>query len=220
MPKHLQRELELLKKRILWLGTVVEESVGKAMVALEKRDAGLARQVIDDDTQIDTAEVDIEEECLKILALHQPVAVDLRFIVAVLKINSDLERVGDYAVNIAERAEFLALHEPVRVPLGFSRMAALSQDMLKRSLDALVNMDAPLALQVRADDDGVDQINREMYKRVQDGITAHPEEMERLIHLLSVSRHLERVADLATNIAEDVAYMVKGEIVRHQPEQY
>ena len=162
----------------------------------------------------------MEEECLKILALHQPVAIDLRFVVAVLKLNSDLERIGDLAVNIAERAQFLSTREPVPVPLDFGGMAQATRNMLRRALDALVNMDIGAAWEVLKSDDVVDEINREMFVQVQDGIRKHPDMLEALIHLLSASRHLERIADLATNIAEDVIYMVDGEIVRHRAEDY
>lgn len=162
----------------------------------------------------------VEEDCLKILALHQPVAIDLRYIISVLKINNDLERTGDLAVNIAERAAFLATQERLEIPFDFSGMAEKAQSMLKRSLDALVKMDADLAREVCASGDEVDAINRDMYIQVQEGIRKHPKRLECLVHILSVSRHLERVADLATNIAEDVIYVIKGEIVRHRTEDY
>jgi phosphate transport system protein len=162
----------------------------------------------------------MEEECLKILALHQPVGSDLRLIVAILKINNDLERIGDLSVNIAERAVFLASPETIDIPLDFARMAENVESMLRRSLDALVNTDLAAAHEVLEADDEVDAINREMYVQVQDAIRQHPQRVERLIHLLSASRHLERIADHATNIAEDVIYMIEGEIVRHREEEY
>jgi len=220
VPKHLQRALDKLKRSIYSLSGMVEESVRDAVRALDRRDSRLAQKVIDADLEIDHAEVDVEEECLKILALHQPVAIDLRFIVAVLKINNDLERIGDLAVNIAERAQFLATHEKVDIPFDFAGMAEKAQAMVKQSLDALVNLDAGAALAVCAADDEVDAMNRQMYLQVGEGIREHPDQVESLTHLLSVSRHLERIADHATNIAEDVIYMVRGEIVRHQAEQY
>jgi len=220
MTIHLQREIERLKKHILRLSAVVEESVHRAVKSLEERDSYLAQLVMESDFEIDKMEVEIEEECLKILALHQPVAVDLRFIVAVLKINNDLERIGDLAVNIAERAEFLASQERINIPFDFSGMARKAKSMLKRSLDALMKMDALLARGVCASDDEVDAMNRDMYMLVQEGIRSQPEHLESLIHVLSASRHLERIADHATNIAEDVLYMIKGEIVRHRAEDY
>jgi phosphate transport system protein len=165
-------------------------------------------------------EVEVEESCLKILALHQPVATDLRFIIAVLKINNDLERVGDLAVNIAERALFLAAQPETKIDFDFTSMVVRTQEMLKKSLDVLVNLNARLAYEVCAFDDEIDAMNRQMYLIVQEAMNAHPEQVEHLLHLLSASRHLERIADHATNIAEDVIYMIKGEIVRHKSEEY
>lgn len=220
MSIHKQRSLEELNKKILVLGTVVEESVRKAVHAIENRDSEAATSVIDGDNEIDQLEVELEEECLKILALYQPVAADLRFIVATLKINNDLERVGDLAVNISERAIYLATQKPVNAVLNFHLMATRAQTMLTKSLDALVRVDAVLARQVLASDDEVDAMNREMYIQIQNAIRKFPDEIEPLIHLLSVSRHLERIADLATNIAEDVIYLAEAQIVRHQAESY
>lgn len=220
MPQHLQREIENLKKKILSLGAKVEEAVRRATLSIQERNREPATQVIENDYEIDQFEVEIEEDCLKILALHQPVAIDLRFIVAVLKINNDLERIGDLAVNIAERAAFLAAHPKPDISFDFVDMAEKAQQMLKKSLDALVNMDCELAHKVCAADDEIDAMNRQMYLIVQDAIHAHPQQMESLVHLLSASRHLERIADLATNIAEDVIYMAEGEIVRHRTEEY
>lgn len=220
MNMHLRREIESLKRRILSLSAVVEQRVREAVKSVEERDAELARIVIDGDPDIDRVEVEVEEECLKILALHQPVAADLRFIVAVLKINNDLERIGDLAVNIAERAAYLAAYDRPGVLLDFPGMAAKGQEMLRESLDALVNLDADLARRVCAEDDQVDAINRQMYDQVKQEIRTRPQALGPLIHLLSISRHIERIADLATNIGEDVIYMVEGEIVRHRAEDY
>lgn len=217
---HLQREIENLKKDILTLGAMAEYSVREATLASERRDDVLAQSVIEKDLTIDQMEVEIEESCLKILALHQPVAIDLRFIVAVLKINNDLERIGDLAVNIAERALFLAVQPPVAISFDFVGMARKAQEMLKRSLDALVNLNADAAREVCACDDEIDALNRQMFILVQDAIHANPEDTESLIHLLSASRHLERIADHTTNIAEDVIYMIEGQIVRHKAEDY
>jgi len=218
--KHIRREISRLKKRVLALGAQVEEILYKAVRALEERDVNLAREVMESDEAIDQMEVDVEEECLKVLALHQPVAIDLRLIIAILKINNDLERVGDLAVNIAERTHFLATREKLDIPLDFVHMAGLAKEMLKKSLDALVTENAKLAHEVMAADDEVDAINRQMYQVIQDGIRSRPDRMPSLIHLLSVSRHLERIGDLATNIAEDVIYMIEGDIVRHRTENY
>jgi len=218
MSRHLETEINRLKKKILALTTVVEGRVQKAVKAIEERDAKLAQGVVDGDMDIDQAEVEIEEDCLKILALHQPVAIDLHFIIAVLKINNDVERVGDLAVNIAERALFLCAQEPIEVPFEFAEMRSTATDMFRRSLDALMNLDSEKAHSVRACDDQVDELNREMYAKIGQAVRKNPKHVERLLSYLSVSRHLERIADYATNIAEDVIYMVEGEIVRHRPE--
>ncbi len=220
MTTHLHKEIENLKKRILYMGAEVEELVRKAVDALAARKVKAAQEVIDHDEALDQTEVEIEEECLKILALHQPVAIDLRYVIAVLKMNNDLERIGDLAVDIAERAVFLSERAPIDLRLDLQGMADLVQWMLKNSLDALVNSDPSLARQVRASDDEVDDMNRGMFTLVQDYIRRDPEHAAEAIHWLSASRHLERIADQATNIAEDVIYMVEGEIVRHQPEVF
>ncbi|HOK97030.1 MAG TPA: phosphate signaling complex protein PhoU [Anaerohalosphaeraceae bacterium] len=219
MSQHLQHEIENLKKSILSLGARIETAVREATLAIEQRDGILAQKIIDYDDVIDQQEVEIEEECLKTLALHQPVAIDLRFIITVLKINNDLERIGDLAVNIAERAVFLAGRPKPDISFDFVGMASAAQIMLKNSLDALVNLSVPLAQEVCAGDNTIDAMNRKMYVKIQQAILAHPEQIESLIHMLSVSRHLERIADHATNIAEDVIYMIEGRIVRHRIEK-
>ncbi len=220
MPTHLFREIENLKKEILTLGGMAESAVREAVAAIDNRDENAAQSVIDNDTKLDEMEVQIEEDCLKTLALYQPVATDLRFIVAVLKINSDLERVGDLAVNVAERAVFLATQPPLDATFDLPAMGGKAQEMLKKSLDALVRLNAQQAYEVLAADDEVDAMNRRMYHTVQDGIVAHPDQTESLIHMLSASRHIERIADHATNVAEDVIYMIEGVIVRHKAEDY
>lgn len=216
MSKHLQTEIEKLKRNLLYLSAVVEDSVQKAVRAIESRDPASAEEVLQTDLEIDRMEVEIEEECLKVLALHQPVAGDLRFIIAILKMNNELERIGDQAVNIAERAALLARRPKVDMPFDFALMAEKAKDMLKQSLDALVNRDAKLARRVCAADDAVDDMHKQMYIKAQDGIRHHPEHAESYIFLLSISGQLERIADHATNVAEDVIYMVEGEIIRHK----
>ena len=220
MSLHFQREIDVLKKKLLAVGAVVEESIAHAIAAVVKHDGVLAQQVAVGDFEIDQMEVDVEEECLKILALYQPVAVDLRFVIAVLKINNDLERMADLAVNIARRAEYLADVPKVDLPVPLDDMARKAQAMVKNSLDAFVESDAELARQVCRADNEVDDHNRYMHVFIQDQIRANPNDVERLLHLLSVSRHLERIADLATNVAEDVIYTVQGEIVRHRFRAY
>ncbi|MEJ2492145.1 MAG: phosphate signaling complex protein PhoU [Desulfuromonadales bacterium] len=209
-------ELERLEKQLLTLTAVVEESVQQAIKALAGHDRELARKVIDNDNRINRLEVDLEEECLKVLALHQPVANDLRMIVAVLKINNDLERIADQAVNICERA--LAVSESANVvcPLELDLMAKKVIDMLEKALDSLVNADINLARTVLQLDEEVDTIHSQNYQAFKDYIRKNPETIDSVLSYLTVSRHLERVADLATNIAEDVIYLNEGEIVRHR----
>ena len=217
MPKHLDLEIEKLKKQILSLAAFVEESVAKSVAAINARDAALGQDVIDFDSHIDALEVEVEEECLKMLALHQPVAQDLRFIVACIRLNSDLERIGDLAVNIGERAVFLSgVAEVSEKPLDVGAMARLVRSMLSEALNALVNLDPKLARKVCAMDDEADTMHRETFRRVEEAVGRHPAEFATLTHYLSVSRYLERIADHATNIAEDVIYMVEGEIARHR----
>lgn len=220
MSKHLQRDLESLKRELLVMGSLVEESINKAITALAKRRPELAEEVLAGDDVIDQKEVKIDEECLKILALHQPVATDLRFVISVMKVNNDLERMGDLAINIAERASYLTVQEPIGVPLDFNRMLELVQEMVRESLDALVNLDTELASKVLRQDDEVDSINAAMFGLLEDLMYHNPETINRAIHTLSCSRHLERIADLATNIAEDVIFLVDGEVVRHRLEDY
>lgn len=216
MAIHFQRAIDELKKNILSLGAAVEASVRDAVDAIVTRDCDLAQQCIIRDERIDDMEVKIEEECLKVLALHQPVAVDLRFLIAVLKINNDLERIADMAVNIAERTMFVAAQPHVSVPIDYQGMGVAAKRMLNDCLDALVNMDADLAEQVCASDDQIDQLNRQAFMHVEKHLQANPDDFQTLLHMLSASRHLERIGDLATNIAEDVIYMIRGDIVRHR----
>jgi len=220
MTKHLLREIERLKRSILAEGAIVERAIDDSIKSLLSRDQALAKRVIDNDHLIDDMEVRIEEDCLKILALHQPVAVDLRFIVAAMKINNDLERMGDLAVNIAERASYLATQEQVSVPADFEEMAAVTKRMVKESLESLVNSDSELALKVTDEDDIVDNFNRQMFIKVEEEMIQNPKKAKSSLHSLSASRHLERIADLATNIAEDVIYMISGDIIRHRVEDY
>ncbi len=202
------------------MGSLVEKVSNQAITALQERNTELSAGVHELDLTIDQQEVKIEEECLKILALHQPVATDLRFVVCVMKVNNDLERMGDLAINIAERASYLSSHDPLGVPLDFHRMAELAREMVKESLSALLNLDTDLARKVLAKDDEVDEINRQMFEILEEIMLKDPTTIRRAIHLLSASRHLERIADLATNIAEDVVFLVEGEVIRHLPEDY
>ena len=213
---HLQRELDRLKRKILGLGAVVEENLQVAFQAIQERDAQKAQRVILGDFRIDELEVEVEEECLKILALYQPVAGDLRFLVAVIKINSELERIGDLASNIAERALELSHEYPVTIPSCFAVMADRTGAILEKALDALVRQEASTARLVLGDDAEVDLLYRQLIEELKASIRADIGHLDALVLLFSVARYLERLADHATNIAEDVLYMVEGEIHRHQ----
>ena len=217
MSMHLQQEIEHLKNKLLTLVATAKGAVEKAVKSVDELDAVLAQAVVDGDFEIDRAEVDLEEDCLKILALYQPVATNLRVIVSVMKMNNDIERVGDLAVNIAERALFLCGNGPVEAPSDLAEMRAKALAMLTRSLDALVRLDPQCAREVRASDDEVDALNRKLFQEFSAAVRKNPNHVESLLSYLSVGRHLERIADYATNIAEDVIYLMEGEIVRHKP---
>jgi phosphate transport system protein len=216
MSKHLQRDLDDLQRDLLRLASLVEAAVFQAIRALRDRDAALARAVIAGDSQIDQEENHIDEECLKVLALHQPVAGDLRRIVAVMMITTDLERMGDLAEDIAERALHLA-PPPFTIPHKLQLMADLTTAMVRRSLDAFVNLNTTEAEAVLRMDDEVDRCNEEIIAEIVAAMKSSPGLIEPGLSLFSAVRHLERIADHATNIAEDVVYLVEGEIVRHRP---
>lgn len=216
MSLHLHRDLDKLKKEVLRLGNMVELAINNAFLALNNRDSSYVEEVVTNEEQINEMEVQIEEECLKILALHQPVAVDLRFLVVVLKVNNDLERMGDIAKNIAERAKDLM--ESGDIPdLGqpMQGLPDLVRTMVRSSLDSLVKLDDQLARKIIEMDDEVDQINRDMYAAVKSLVAEQPSVADSAINLLSCSRNMERIGDLATNIAEDVIFVVEGKVVRH-----
>ncbi|MDO7681530.1 MAG: phosphate signaling complex protein PhoU [Pirellulales bacterium] len=216
MTRHIEHQIAQLKDSILRFGTIVEEAISRSNTALFKQDVDLAQKVMANDGEIDRLEVELEEECLKVLALYQPVAADLRFVVAVLKINNDLERIGDLASNIAKTVSQLTTSGPFNLPEEISIMAKQAEEMVKNSLDAVVQADPDLARQVRDDDDVVDAGRQAVRTLVMQQIKKNPEKVESLLQINSVSKHLERIADMATNIAEDVIYMVEGEIVRHR----
>jgi len=185
-------------------------------MALEQRDAALAEEVLAAEEEVNVKELDIDEECLKVLALHQPVAGDLRFIVMVMKVNNDLERIADLAENMARRALYLASHPPLVMPAELTAIATTARRMLRESLDALVNQDSALARAVCTQDDQVDEGNRRMYRIIEERIKEDPEVTASALQFLSISRQLERIADHATNIAEDVVFLVEGEVIRHR----
>jgi phosphate transport system protein len=218
MSKHLQRDLEYLQRDLLALAASVEEAILAAIRALQERNVAIAQDVIEGDTEIDKEENQVEEECLKMLALHQPVAVDLRRIAAALKINNELERMADLAEDIAERAAHLARLPAIPVPAGLQEMTDLTATMVRQSLDAFVNLDARQARRVCRLDDTVDRLNNEIIQEIIASMREAPEMVEPGLSLFSATRHLERIADHATNIAEDVVYLVEGVIIRHHPE--
>lgn len=214
----LQREIEKMKRLILALSAKVENDVRMAVRSADNQDEPLARDVINREALTNTMEVNVEEECLKILALYQPVASDLRYIIAVLKINQDLERIGDLAVHIAERALFLCRQPRIEIPFRLEQMADKSQGMLKKVLDAFVTLDESAAREVCAADSEIDNMNQEIFQQVKEAIMKNPRLFEALLQIMHIARHLERIGDHATNIAEDLIYLIEGRIVRHAPE--
>lgn len=218
MSIHLNRDLDLLHQHIMQMCAAVEQLVHKAVEDLGHPDVLVSEQLVAADDDIDRMDVRIEEECLKILALHQPVADNLRRVTAVLKIGWELERVADVAVNIAERAAGLAGGPEVMIPEKLNLMARQAVDMLRLSLDAFVQKDSRLARDVCRQDDQVDALNREIIDELLQMMKRSPDLVEPALQLFSASRHIERVADHATNIAEDVVYLVEGEIIRHRAE--
>jgi phosphate transport system protein len=216
MNGQLQKEIDKLKRQILALSAKVENDVCMAVRAANNLDAAIARDVVGRDEETNLMEVNVEEDCLKILALHQPVAGDLRYIIAVLKINQDLERIGDLAAHIAERGLCLCQHPRIDIPLRLGTMADKTQAMLKNVLNAFVNLDETEARAVCAADGEIDSIHREIFQQVKTAVAGNALLFEPLLQVLHISRHLERIADHATNIAEDLIYLIEGRIVRHQ----
>lgn len=212
----LSKELEKIRKKLLELGAMAEDRFRKAVKAITLGDKDLCDEIIHHDFEVDDMEVEVEEDCLKVLALHQPVAGDLRFLVVVIKINNDLERIADQAVNIAQRVVRIQGFDYSHFINDYETMAEMTGKMLKMSLDAFVNMDISLAETVRAMDADVDEMKNNFYDQIKAEIMKMPEKTGKFINMLLISRHLERIADHATNIAEEVIYMKKGEIVRHR----
>ena len=217
MSRHLEHELEDLKKLIFSLGTQVEENVELALKSFEENLPSLVDQVFKNDSDIDQLEVKVEETCLKILALHQPVAVDLRFIIAVLKMTNDLERMSDLAAGVAKNAIiFNDRKEQNIASISLSPMSSLVTSIVRKSIDSLLQLDSDLAREVTQDDQVIDEMKREIKADIINAINQDPTKTESLVALLMASNRLERIGDHATNIAEDVIYMVEAEIVRHQ----
>ncbi len=215
MSIHLSRDIQAIHTQILSMCAEVESMVHQAVEELFHPVPDKSSSLVQQDDAIDQTDVRIEEECLKILALHQPVAVDLRRIATVLKISSELERVADISVHIEERSCSILPRTDIIIPDKLKHMSKLAVNMLHQSIDAYVELDSHLARQVCLEDDKVDQLNREVIEILIDEMRKYPELLEPLMHLFSVSRHIERVADHATNIAESIVYLVEGEIIRH-----
>ncbi|MBI5362063.1 MAG: phosphate signaling complex protein PhoU [Planctomycetes bacterium] len=216
----IEDDLEALTRQVLHMGGLVERAVDRSLAALLERDQPLAREVIDGDAEVDRLENEIEERCLDVLALRQPVARDLRYVAGVLKINSDLERMADLAVNIAERAEVLSEVPPLPFRPDVTRLAALVKRMVRDGLDSLQRLDAGLAFRTWQADAEADRLYRELIGQAIQFMREHPERLGDVMHLVGALRNLERLADHATNIAEDVIFVVQGRIVRHHMREF
>lgn len=215
MPNQKEQDIEALKERVLKMGGFVEDSIRKSVTALVERDRNLAIDVIDGDAIVNNFDVEIEEECIRFLAIWQPTGSNLRFITTAIKIITDLERMGDLAVDICERTIELNDEPPLKPYIDIPRMAEAAQKMLKDSLDAFVAKDADLALKVCAADDYVDNLNRQIFNELLLFMLKDPKNISRAVRLTYITKYLERIADHATNIAEMVVYMVKGKVIRH-----
>ena len=214
--KHLDKDLLRLENRIAELGGLIIESTNRCIRCIETFDKTLTAEIVDNESVINEMEVDIEEDCLKILALHQPVAFDLRFIIVVLKVNNDLERMGDQALNIAERINFLSDLDRLVLDLDFNTMGAICRNMVEKSLEALKQRDVEQAQEVVDMDDEVDALHSRNYRVLQKAMEADPKIVTTAISYLTISNNIERLADLATNIAEEIIFMEGGQVVRHQ----
>jgi phosphate transport system protein len=214
---HFQEELEALQSRLLEMGGLAEERVRACIEALESRDLGTVAQVMGGDEPINQLHIEIDNRCFRLLALYQPMATDLRAIVSAVKINTDLERVGDLAVNIAEAAQRYTTHPPVKKLIDIPTMGTIAQTMLRDSLDAYVRRDTALAHAVLNADDQLDALKTQVFRDLLTYMLKDPATVEPALDLILISRHLERIGDHATNIAEDVIFMVSAQDVRHHP---
>ena len=219
MERHFDQELQGLKDALLAMGGRAEAVIQKSVEALKRRDPRLAEEVIADDAAIDRLEIEIDEGCVSLLALRQPMAVDLRFITGVLKISNDLERVGDHAVNIAGSAQRLAVEPALKPLVDIPRMADLAAGMLREALDAFVRRDAAAARRVVERDDEVDNLNRQLFRELISFMIEDARTITRAMELVLVARNLERVADLATNVAEEVVFIAEARIIKHHADE-
>jgi phosphate transport system protein len=213
--QHFQHELGALKEHLLAMGGLAEDRVRTAMQGLVDRDSTLLDEVLNGDTPVNVLHIEIDDLCLKLLALHSPMAADLRAVMAAIKINSDLERVGDMAVNIGEAARRYTTHAPVKKLIDIPRMATTAQSMLRDALDSYVRGDMQLAQRVLDEDDVLDSLKTQVFRELLTYMLQDPTTIEPALDLILISRHLERIGDHATNIAEDVIFMVSGRDVRH-----
>jgi phosphate transport system protein len=213
--RHFQEELDVLKARLLEMGGLAEQRVRRAVQGLAEREHELIESVLIGDEPINALQLEIDDRCLKLLALHQPMATDLRAVMAAVKINTDLERVGDLAVNIAEAAKRYAMHPPVKKLIDIPKMADIAQAMLRDALDSYVKRDTALARQVLHQDDSLDALKTQIFRELLSFMLKDPSTIEAALDLILVSRHLERIGDHATNVAEDVIFMVSARDVRH-----
>ena len=214
---HYEKELREVKQSLLYLGALVEKAIELATEALVDRNTDLARKVICDDNVIDQLDVEIEEKCIRMLALRQPTARDLRFIATAIKINGHLERIGDMAANIAEKSIILSEEPPMKPYIDIPRMAEISRGMIKESLDALVKEDTELARKVRMEDETIDSLNEQIFRELLTFMLEDPKKIHRALIIMQISKRLERISDHAVGIADMVMYMVTGKIVRHEP---
>ena len=213
--RHFEEELEVLQQRLLSMGGLAEDRMGDSVRAVTQRDPALVERILEGDEPINALHIEIDDRCFKLLALHQPMAADLRAIVAAVKINTDLERVGDLAVNIAEAAKRYLQHPPVKPLIDIPRMGDIAQSMLRDALDAFVRRDTKLAEAVLAADDTLDALKTQIFRELLTFMLSEPSTIEPALDLILISRHLERIGDHATNIAEDVIFMVSARDVRH-----
>jgi phosphate transport system protein len=214
---HYEKELREVKQSLLYLGALVEKAIELATEALVDRNTELARKVICDDNVIDQLDVEIEEKCIRMLALRQPTARDLRFIATAIKINGHLERIGDMAANIAEKSIILSEEPPMKPYIDIPRMAEIARGMIKESLDALVKEDTDLARKVRMEDETIDNLNEQVFRELLTFMMEDPKKIHRALIIMQISKSLERISDHAVGIADMVMYMVTGKIVRHEP---
>src|SRR5882724_9933846 len=218
MERHFDQDLQKLKETLLTMGSLAESMIHSAVKALVDRKVGLVEDVYRHEKEVNALQIEIDDRCLQMIALHQPAATDLRFITAAMKINSDLERIADQAVNVCQTTEYLLEEPPLKPLIDVPRMAQISSKMLKDALDSFVNRDENLARSVLVRDDQVDELKEQVFRELLTYMISDPSTIKRAIALILISRNLERIADHATNIAEDVVFVVAGKDIRHHAE--